>query len=950
MQNVGLDPSKKAIYEAKEKGRGVPHYGANVWTPLSDIHNMLKYISLVMPLWKSDIDQKEEAIRYVAALDIDMNFAEALKAGELFTDEEPGECGETLEDIKKHFLKRFKKEEGSIKVLRKVCPIFDKVIKTTFNIKNILDENGVKNITYWSGGKGFHIYIYDSKKLWYKTLPQRGGYQDFLADEVIKYFDNLGLTLTKEEIDITLYKNALKTDAKVHPTSKLWPTLLKPNILAKEEDVELTSQLSEFWKWANTIVLTKLSDINTLPNPQSTQEKNPSKFSKSKNKLSKEEKEVKEDLLKDWIEKTYAIKVKYRHPLNSCISYTLESNYCPYKGRDHTCLQGRILVGPKYATRSCHDWECSVDSKKTGFEWPKLLLPEELQTLEPNIDIILNGDDNDKAKDLAERLRGQLYYCGKKIGWVYWEPKTMLWVVTDDIDILSSLLADKLEEIFEPIIEFQEEKVKQDDEKKEADKRRMELANIKGSDQKVTEETKEPETPKEPEKRRPGRPKKNPVDPTALKKEELTPEASYLQFLVDKKSYLKLKTNTDMFIRMMKRQLLDGTIFGRLDSKRDFYPISGKRVINLRTKEIRPRVYEDLFTNEVDVDLVDWRKNKEFKKYIFSLFPIAENLDYLLTCPGKKKCEGECIEKHKKIIANTIKRKNSSNSHEHTYMKEWTGLSLTGETEKLFWVLIGDKDSGKSTFNQFNAKIHGDKYGTTLSPECILKTGQRKAGAPTPHLIPLIGLRWGTFNEFEMEDKFSDGNLRSFTGNDGTSLRDCFAGQGCIRNIYVKMNAMCNPGMVPKFNGVTKAVTDRFVFVHFSRVFPANQLYVKLLEDKDFINAFFSWAVEGAVSYYRRRHLPRLPSTYKSQKRTVISEQDTIKLFLSTIEARVGNEALNCMAGELFSTYDQFCKDNNSDKLPIIRFRSELLKMGYKQDEDRQGMHWIGIQLKSDEE
>src|SRR5262249_14755942 len=110
-----------------------------------------------------------------------------------------------------------------------------------------------------------------------------------------------------------------------------------------------------------------------------------------------------------------------------------------------------------------------------------------------------------------------------------------------------------------------------------------------------------------------------------------------------------------------------------------------------------------------------------------------------------------------------------------SYVQRMVGYALTGDvSEKVFFILFGSGDNGKSLFLELIAKILGD-YARTIPAELLMLDPRRNPNAPSPELAKLNGARFVTASEVESDQFLAEAKIKRMTGRDTITARNNYA-------------------------------------------------------------------------------------------------------------------------------------------------------------------------------
>jgi P4 family phage/plasmid primase-like protien len=295
----------------------------------------------------------------------------------------------------------------------------------------------------------------------------------------------------------------------------------------------------------------------------------------------------------------------------------------------------------------------------------------------------------------------------------------------------------------------------------------------------------------------------------------------------------------------------------KLNSKSNELPIKNKKIINLKTKVIRERTKEDLFSFELDVSYI---QDCNFSKVI----------DFF---------NGICCQNDDLV----------------DYMKRLFGYTLTGEiSDRSLHIFWGSGRNGKSTVIDILRKILGKKYFVTCSENVLLKS--TSTSSTSPELIRIQGARVIVLSETDKQEKLNSKRIKGLTGGDEIVARQLFREQ-------IEFNPQATPIMItnhkPEFDINDQAMIDRLKMVPFLGRFdntPKNRDYIKDLINNH-LDDFFSWFVDGAFEWYNGKEL--IPCQLMTQEMDAyINELDIQKQFMDERIDIISKENYNKLSND----------------------------------------------------
>ena len=336
--------------------------------------------------------------------------------------------------------------------------------------------------------------------------------------------------------------------------------------------------------------------------------------------------------------------------------------------------------------------------------------------------------------------------------------------------------------------------------------------------------------------------------------------------------------------------ILDDSIFDKLDKvKPELLPIKDNRVINLFTKEVRPRVISDYFTFECPVEPVD-----EYSDFFTSMIESimcgnTENLDYF-----------------QRIM----------------------GYCLTGSKEaQSYFIWYGKGSNGKSLILNLLQAVLG-KAASPISKSVMVDMG--KKGSNGCEMITLKDLRLGTFSETNSNDALNEGILKTISGGDRIRARALYKEEISFE-LFVKLIVCTNHK--PEFNGADHGTTRRIKLLPFDAKFvskdpnPAKKEY-QIIEDlentliKNHLDEFFTFCLEGAVKWCNDKKFDNVPKVVREQQDEYIREQNSFGCWFK--EYIRPNDGYRLNRPEAYKSYACICDERGLKPLSKKDFFNKL--------------------------
>lgn len=279
-------------------------------------------------------------------------------------------------------------------------------------------------------------------------------------------------------------------------------------------------------------------------------------------------------------------------------------------------------------------------------------------------------------------------------------------------------------------------------------------------------------------------------------------------------------------------------------------PISKNRVIHLRTCKIRPRTAEDYFTYEVPrefVNLEDEERDR-IRKNFYGYFRNPET--------------NELDEETAQSFLNAI------------------GYSMSGESLKKFFTLVGESNTGKSTFfNLLDSTIATTSFITSVNP-ILVCDDINSGGIKAHHEAISKGQRVAYCSEFSENMKMNKETIKRLTGNDSIQYRAMYVGDIEYRSV-AKIWLFTNE--LPRFDAYDNAFIERLHVFEFTEKFdnPTEEQRETLTWLESNKNKVFTFLCECARDFYKTKKLPESTASRKC-KEQIIKEMDPLLEFIES--------------------------------------------------------------------
>ena len=314
-----------------------------------------------------------------------------------------------------------------------------------------------------------------------------------------------------------------------------------------------------------------------------------------------------------------------------------------------------------------------------------------------------------------------------------------------------------------------------------------------------------------------------------------------------------------------------------VNRKHDLFPISGGKVINLRTCEIRNRTRGDYFSFECPVNYIpetEWTDTDKIDHRTFIHQIFIEDQEYI------------------------------------KYAQIKIGSYLCGDNCREIDINHGAGRNGKSCLVKALIIILGNFLGFIGKDVIVFDPSQHRkkgGGNHTSHLIPIEGKRLIITQELEENDTIDSEMIKKIASADTIEgVRECYGKKTTHIVPFCKLVVCSNK--IPKFEATDKAIIERLVFNPFKARFlneegiqleksrglydetkfvyyPSNnELVKKYARIGRNIDILFSWLVHGCVEFYTKHNdgcgIPK-PEIVKEYIENKLSENDFISMWVT---------------------------------------------------------------------
>jgi putative DNA primase/helicase len=325
-----------------------------------------------------------------------------------------------------------------------------------------------------------------------------------------------------------------------------------------------------------------------------------------------------------------------------------------------------------------------------------------------------------------------------------------------------------------------------------------------------------------------------------------------------------------------------------LDRSPHELPLSGGKIINLKTLQVREREHKDRWSFELKV------------RYL------SDNPD-----PDGR---------WKRFFSRIC---NNQGEQSVDYMLESLAYCLTGDTfERKMYMFWGHSCNGKSTLIDLMKQVLGVLY-TAISEQVFMSQARRSS--TTPESIPLKRPRLAVFSESKKGDNLDSTRLKLLTGNDDISARQLYEKQ---INFRPQSKYILLTNHLPDFNIDDQAMVDRIALLSFQNKFsvtPENKAFVNSLTEEAALDGLFTILARKAKTIYERGRVMDAPAMVQHAFKEYTSELNTIQHFID--KKCVLQESKKVVKKKIYEAYCEFTgTPNDTNRV----FYAKMMKRGFK--------------------
>ena len=325
----------------------------------------------------------------------------------------------------------------------------------------------------------------------------------------------------------------------------------------------------------------------------------------------------------------------------------------------------------------------------------------------------------------------------------------------------------------------------------------------------------------------------------------------------------------------------DEFINSHFDICKGFFPLNNNLVMDFREYKTRRRTKEDYFTKTTERNFIELTKKED--EYIYYYY-----MD---------------------MLTNYLTGERPSKNYVSTLIM-CMAYTLTGENNlKRFINLIGNGNNGKSVFVELHQSIMGlNIFSVTGNKRVFIQ--QQHSSNHDSEAISLIGSRMVVVTELKKKEAFNEEFLKSITGGDYISLRNC--GVKEVINVMFQCIPWFATNEVPNFE--SEAFKNRLLCFNFSNKFENNP--AKVDELRSHLDHFFSFLCSYAKTFYDNGRTINYSSETLIYTESIKTSKDVFLNWTSEQDFfEMGEKTDFVIKEEIYSSFVEFYKLHNKEGL-----------------------------------
>jgi putative DNA primase/helicase len=260
------------------------------------------------------------------------------------------------------------------------------------------------------------------------------------------------------------------------------------------------------------------------------------------------------------------------------------------------------------------------------------------------------------------------------------------------------------------------------------------------------------------------------------------------------------------------------------------------------------------------------------------------------------------------------------------FVQRFFGYCLTGSiTEQVMMICFGTGKNAKTTIIETVAEALGE-LAVTVPFATFVEQPNKRAGDHTPELVRMVGARLVTASEPNLQDRLSEGTIKTVTGGERITAREMFERQFEFVPAF-KVVVSCN--FKPSIKGQDDGIWRRVLLTPFLVKIPDAE------QDRDLrdklraeLPGVLRWLVDGYLAWAERGL--DVPTAVREATDEYRRESDPIGEFLRSCTN--GRPDSVVQASALYRVYVAWCRASAIDPISQTMFGRKLSDRGVERD------------------
>lgn len=278
------------------------------------------------------------------------------------------------------------------------------------------------------------------------------------------------------------------------------------------------------------------------------------------------------------------------------------------------------------------------------------------------------------------------------------------------------------------------------------------------------------------------------------------------------------------------------------------------------------------------------------------------------------------------------------------YFKKLCGYALTsGNRSKIFPILIGAKNTGKSLFIKMMYDLLGNDLCGSLGKENII-ISKHGSDYKKDEFVSIVGRRVVFSVETDEQDTISEALVKAWTGGDPFKFRRLNSNEWFKSPLTSKLFLVTN--YEPRITGQDSAIWERVKKIVFEHVFDEKEKIETFYEDylKPELPGILNWMVEGAMEYFAMGGMGKCEEVDKDSRRYMLSQNPVALFFRDNLKKEKNSKI---PSSELYNKYKEYAEANGERYVGQKKFTQSMKSLGVGIERVNKGKVFVGVKYAS---